>query len=74
MLTSRKIYNEVNYLILAINAALTSVENKIPNISNLVTKKKKNRLWHENYWNEKQVIDHGHDKYITTSAFNKLTT
>ena len=47
MLTSRRIYNEVNYLILAINAALTPVENKIPNISNLV--KKKNRLWHKNY-------------------------
>ena len=40
MLTSRRIYNEVNYLILAINAALTPVENKIPNISNLVKKKK----------------------------------
>ena len=39
MLTSRRIYNEVNYLILAINAALTPVENKIPNISNLVKKK-----------------------------------
>ena len=72
MLTSRRIYNEVNYLILAINAALTPVENKIPNISNLV--KKKNRLWHKNYWNEKKVNDHDHDKYITTSEFNKLTT
>ena len=40
MLTSRRIYNEVNYLILAINAALTPVENKVPNISNLVKKKK----------------------------------
>ena len=39
MLTSRRIYNEVNYLILAINAALTPAENKIPNISNLVKKK-----------------------------------
>ena len=39
MLTSKRIYNEVNYLILAINAALTPVENKIPNISNLVKKK-----------------------------------
>ena len=39
MLTSRRICHEVNYLILAINAALTPVENKIPNISNLVKKK-----------------------------------
>ena len=38
MLTSTRIYNEVNYLILAINAALIPVENKIPNISNSLKK------------------------------------
>ena len=43
------------------NAALTVVEDKIPDVSNLV---KKNRLWHKNYWNWKKLTDHDHDKYI----------
>ena len=35
---------------LAANAALTAVENKIPNINSFV-EKKTNRLRHKNYWN-----------------------
>ena len=54
---------------LATNAALTVVENKIPNIISLV--KKKNRLWHKNYWNWK-LTGHNHDKYITTPELNTL--
>ena len=44
---------------LAANFALTAVENKIPDVSSLVKKKKKN--------------DHDYDKYITTSESNNLT-
>ena len=50
---------------------MTVVENKIPDISNLVKKTdydaKISKI-------EKKVTDHDHDKYITTSEFNKLTT
>ena len=44
-----------------IPAALTTVENKILSVSDLVKKKTKNKL-----------NDHNHDKYIATSEFNKL--
>ena len=52
---------------------MTAVENKIPNVSKLVEKKKKD-------YNtkiceiEKKVSDHNHGKHITTPEFNKLTT
>ena len=42
---------------LATNAALTTAENKIPNISNII---------------EKKLTDHNHDKYITSPEFNAL--
>ena len=44
---------------LAANFALTAVVNKIPDVSSLVKKKRKN--------------DHDYDKYITTSESNNLT-
>ena len=44
-----------------IPAALTTVENKILSVSDLVKKKTKNKL-----------NDHNYDKYIATSEFNKL--
>ena len=56
---------------LATNSALTAVENEIPNVSNLVTKTDYNTKISEI---EKKVSDHNHDKYITTSEFNRLTT
>ena len=55
---------------LAINAALTAVENKKPYISSLV---KKNRLKQKITETEKKLTDHNHDKYITTPEFNALT-
>ena len=51
-------------------SALTAVENKIPDVSNLVKKidydTKISKL-------EKKFADHSHDKYITSPEFNKLT-
>ena len=55
---------------LATNTALTAFEKKIPSISNLVKKSDYNTKINEI---EKKIIDHSHNKYITTSAFNKLT-
>ena len=55
---------------LATNTALTTVENKIPDVSSLVTKTDYNTKVDEIV---KKVTDHDHDKYITTSEFNKLT-
>ena len=54
---------------LATNAALTAVENKIPNISSLVKKTDYNTKITEI---EKKLTDHNHDKYITTPEFNTL--
>ena len=50
---------------------MTAVENKIPDVSNLVKKTD-----YETKISEiaKKVNDHDHDKYITTLDFNKLTT
>ena len=55
----------------ATNSALTAVENKITNVSNLITKTGYNTKVSEI---EKKVSDHNYDKYITTREFNKLTT
>ena len=56
---------------LATNAALTAVENKTPNVSNLVKKID----YHPKISDiENKATVHDHDKYITTSEFNKLTT
>ena len=56
---------------LATNAPLTAVENKIPNVSDLGKK-----AYYDSKISgiEKNVTDHDHDKYITTSEFNKRTT
>ena len=50
---------------------MTSVENKIPDISNLVKKKDYDAKIKDTV---KKVADRDHDKYIKTSEFNKLTT
>ena len=56
---------------MATNSTLTVVENKIPDISNLVKKTVFNTKISET---EDKVSDHEHDKYSTTSEFIKLTT
>ena len=49
---------------------MTTVENKIPNISNLVKKTDYNTRIAEI---EKKITDHNHDRYIiTTPEFNTL--
>ena len=47
------------------------MENKISNVSKLVTKKDYNTKISEI---EKKVNDQNHDKYVTTLKSNKLTT
>ena len=53
---------------LATNAALTVVENKIPNINSLVKKDYDVKITEI----KKKLTDHNHDKYISTSDFNTL--
>ena len=53
----------------ATTLALTAVENKIPNVSSLVSKTDYNTNISEI---ENKVNDHNHDKYITTPEFNTL--
>ena len=50
---------------------MTTVENKIPSISNLVKKTDYDTKVTEI---EKKLTDHNHDKYIDTSRFNTLAT
>ena len=50
---------------------MTALENKLPNVSNLVTKTDYNTKVSEI---EKKVSDRNHDKHMTTPEFNKLTT
>ena len=54
---------------LATNLALTSVENKIADVSSLVKKTDYNTKVSDI---EKKIIDHDHDKYITTPEFNTM--
>ena len=56
---------------MATNSALAAAENKIPNVSNLVTKTDYNTKISDI---EKKITDHSHDEYIATSEFNRLTT
>ena len=49
---------------------MTAAENKIPNVNNLVKKADYNTKVNEI---EKEITDHKHDEYITTSEFNMLT-
>ena len=61
---------------LVATSALTAVENKIPSVSNLFKKppKKQKTDYNSKISDlEKKHTDHNHDKYITTSEFNKLT-
>ena len=53
---------------LATNSALTAVKNKIPDVSNLVNKTDYNTKISEI---QSKASDDDHDKYITTSEFNK---
>ena len=55
---------------LAAKIPLTPVENKIPDVSSLV---KKTDHSTKNTEIEKKLIDHNHDKYITTPEFNTLS-
>ena len=48
---------------------MTAVENKIPNISNLVKKIDYDKKVKEI---KKKLTNHNHEKYITTPEFNKL--
>ena len=54
---------------LATNSALTAVEYKIPNVSSLVKKRDYNTKISDI---EKKIIDHNHDKYISTPEFNTM--
>ena len=56
---------------MATNSALTTVENKIPNVSHLVIKTDYNTKISDI---KKKITDHSHDEYITTPEFNRLTT
>ena len=50
--------------------ALTAVENKMPNVSNLVKKTDYNTKTNNI---EKKITDHSHDKYTATVECGKLT-
>ena len=54
---------------MATKTALTTVENKIPDVSNLVNKTDYNTKVTET---ENKLNNHNHDKYIDISEFNKL--
>ena len=54
---------------LTTNSALTAVENEIPDVSSLVKKTNYNT---KISGIEKKIINHNHDKYITTPEFNTL--
>ena len=54
---------------LATTSALTSVENKIPDVNGLIKKTDYDTKISEI---EKKIIDHNHDKYITTPEFNTM--
>ena len=56
----------------ATTSASTTVEDKLPDISRLVKKKKDNNVSVSEIG--KKVTNHNHDKYITILKFNKLTT
>ena len=57
---------------LATTTALTAIENKIPNVSNLVKKTDYNTKVSE--VDNKVNTDHDHDKCITSQKFNKITS
>ena len=55
---------------LATSSALTAVENKIPNVSNLVKKTDYNTKISEI---QSKISNQNHDKYVTTPELNRLT-
>ena len=57
---------------LATKTALTPVEKNIPDVSSLVKKKNCHNCHTRISEVEKTVVDHNHDKYITTPEFNIL--
>ena len=63
--------NLTNLTNFATNTAFTAVENKIPNVGNLVKETDYNTKISE--MENKITADQGHDKYITAAEFNKLT-
>ena len=54
---------------LATNSELTTIENKIPDVSSLVKKTDYNKKISDI---EKKITDHDHGKYITTPEFNTM--
>ena len=60
---------DITYL--ATTTALTAVENKIPNVSDLVRNTDYNKKISD--IENKSTTEHDHNKYITTQEFNKLT-
>ena len=54
---------------MATTSSLTTVENKIPSVSNLVKKTDYNTKINEI---EKKITEHNHNKYITTPEFNNF--
>ena len=54
---------------LVTNSALIAVENKMANANNLIKKRDYNTKKSDI---EKKIIDHDHEKYITTLEFNTL--
>ena len=60
------------FLTRLISTALTVIENKIPNVSNLVKKTDNNTNFSE--IENKIITGHDHDKCITTQEFNKLSS
>ena len=68
-MVKNKIPNITN---LTTTTALTAVENKTPNVSDLVKKIEYNTKTSE--IENKITTDHDHDKYIANQEFNNLTS
>ena len=66
-----EVKGEVPSINLATKTALTTVENKISSVRNLVKETDENTKINEI---EKKITDHNNDKYITTPEFSKLTS
>ena len=59
------LFKKTNY-----SSKITEIENKIPNVGGFVKKPDYNAKANQI---ESKIVDHNHDKYITTPEFNKLT-
>ena len=70
MLKKNKFKNEIPSVTnLSTTVALTTVENNIKHVGNLVRKTDYNTKISEI---ENKITDHDHDMYITTQEFNKI--